>query len=52
MIGAYLIDQHPFIAFLIQLVNFAVLVTVIVWAVRKPIKSFLIYLCRSWLGQD
>ncbi len=42
MIGAYLIDQHPFIAFLIQFVNFAILVTAIVWAVRKPVKSFLI----------
>lgn len=41
MFGGYLIDQHPVIAFLIQIINFAVLLFVIVKFAKKPFKEYL-----------
>ncbi len=42
MLGANLIDQHPFVALLVQAVNFAILVGALVYLLKKPIKGFLI----------
>ena len=41
MFGGYLIDQHPVIAFLVQVVNFAVLLFIIVKFGKKPFKEYL-----------
>ena len=41
MFGVNLINQHPLIAFLVQVVNFAVLLLVIVKFGKKPFKEYL-----------
>jgi len=41
MLGGILIDQHPAIALLVQVVNFAILLAIIVKFAKKPFKEFL-----------
>jgi len=42
MFGGYLIDQHPVIAFLVQVINFAILAGVLFHFVKKPFKGYLV----------
>jgi len=42
MFGSYLIEHHPVIAFLVQLVNFAILAGALIYFVKKPFKAYLL----------